>query len=85
MAKKRLSPCRPAGFSGVSLAIATKTEHLPLDFERYLPECWANDAARRTQARVPDAVNFKTKIDLALGMAPVPGKRDQTQQRQSFL
>jgi SRSO17 transposase len=53
---------------GVSLAIATSREHLPLDFELYLPECWANDSARRKQARIPDAVSFKTKIELALGM-----------------
>jgi SRSO17 transposase len=53
---------------GVSLAIASSTEHLPLDFELYLPECWANDPERRAQARIPDEVTFKTKIELALGM-----------------
>lgn len=53
---------------GVSLAIATGTEHLPLDFELYLPECWAKDAARRELARIPDDVTFKTKIELALEM-----------------
>lgn len=53
---------------GVSLAVASSTDHLPLDFELYLPECWADDAARREQARIPDEVTFKTKIALALGM-----------------
>jgi SRSO17 transposase len=53
---------------GVSLAIATGTEHLPLDFELYLPTKWAQDEARRRQARIPDVVNFKTKIRLALDM-----------------
>ena len=53
---------------GVSLAVASSTEHLPLDFELYLPDCWANDAERREQARIPDAVSFKTKIALALEM-----------------
>lgn len=53
---------------GVSLAIATGTEHLPLDFELYLPTKWAEDDERRRQARIPDAVKFKTKIRLALDM-----------------
>jgi SRSO17 transposase len=53
---------------GVSLAVASSSEHLPLDFELYLPECWANDPARREQARIPDEVTFKTKITLALEM-----------------
>jgi SRSO17 transposase len=53
---------------GVSLAIATGTEHLPLDFELYLPTKWAHDDARRQQARIPEAVKFKTKISLALDM-----------------
>lgn len=53
---------------GVSLAVASSTEHLPLDFELYLPECWANDPERREQARIPDEVTFKTKITLALEM-----------------
>jgi SRSO17 transposase len=53
---------------GVSLAVASSTEHLPLDFELYLPECWTDDAERRVQARIPDNVSFKTKITLALDM-----------------
>lgn len=53
---------------GVSLAVASSTAHLPLDFELYLPECWANDAERRQQARIPEKVLFKTKITLALEM-----------------
>lgn len=53
---------------GVSLAIATAAQHLPLDFELYLPETWANDSNRRKQTRVPEAVPFKTKIRLALDM-----------------
>ena len=53
---------------GVSLTINTATEHLPIDFELYLPVSWTEDAARRKEARIPEAVEFKTKPELALGM-----------------
>jgi len=46
---------------GVSLTVATRTEHLPIDFELYLPESWANDLARRKQARIPERIEFRTK------------------------
>jgi SRSO17 transposase len=53
---------------GVSLSLATRTEHLPIDFELYLPESWANDTARRQEARIPEDVAFKTKPQLAVQM-----------------
>lgn len=53
---------------GVSLSVATPTEHLPIDFELYLPRDWTDDKARRKEARIPDAVEFKTKLVLALDM-----------------
>lgn len=53
---------------GVSLSVATRTEHLPTDFELYLPDSWANDSARRQEARIPEEVTFKTKPQLAVQM-----------------
>ena len=53
---------------GVSLSLATRSDHLPIDFELYLPTSWTDDAARRREARIPDDVVFKTKPELALGM-----------------
>lgn len=53
---------------GVSLSVATAELHVPLDFELYLPEEWATNKKLRKEARIPDAVGFKTKPELALEM-----------------
>jgi SRSO17 transposase len=53
---------------GVSLAVASRSEQIAVDFELYLPADWAESAARRSVARIPAAVKFKTKIELALDM-----------------
>ena len=52
----------------VSLSLATRREHLPVDFELYLPKSWLDDPARRQEARIPDDVEFETKFELALDM-----------------
>lgn len=65
---------------GVSLAVATSSEQIPLDFELYLPEKWANDAKLRKETRIPEEVEFETKIELAIDMveravdAGIPGQ-----------
>lgn len=51
----------------VSLSVATRTEHLPIDFALYLPESWMTDA-RRAEARIPWNLQFATKAELAIEM-----------------
>jgi SRSO17 transposase len=53
---------------GVSLSVATRSEHLPIDFELYLPESWTKDPERRREAKIPDDIVFRTKPMLALEM-----------------
>jgi SRSO17 transposase len=53
---------------GVSLTLATRTEHLPIDFELYLPGSWVNVRARRKEGRIPEDIVFKTKPELGLQM-----------------
>ncbi len=53
---------------GVFLAYASPTGHAFLDRALYLPKAWAEDAARRREAGVPEAVRFATKGELARAM-----------------
>ena len=53
---------------GVSLSLATRSDHLPVDFALYLPTSWTDDKARRAEAHIPEDVVFKTKPELALAM-----------------
>jgi SRSO17 transposase len=50
----------------VSLSIANDHASLPVAYRLYLPQSWANDAARRTKAGVPEDIEFKTKPQIAL-------------------
>jgi SRSO17 transposase len=53
---------------GVSLCVANRVEHVPIDFELYLPNSWLDDKPRRDKARIPADREFKTKPELALEM-----------------
>jgi SRSO17 transposase len=50
----------------VSLSLATSEASLPVAWRLYLPEAWAQDEARRHEAKVPEAVGFQTKAEIAL-------------------
>jgi SRSO17 transposase len=53
---------------GVFLGYASRHGHALLDRALYLPKEWAEDAARRREARVPETVAFTTKPKLGLAM-----------------
>jgi len=50
----------------VTLSVANRHASLPIAYRLYLPEAWAENAARRKQARVPEGITFKTKRQIAL-------------------
>jgi SRSO17 transposase len=50
----------------VTLSIANHYASLPVAYRLYLPQAWAEDAARRKKAHVPDEVAFQTKPEIAL-------------------
>ena len=50
----------------VSLSLANHHASLPVSYQLYLPESWANDAVRRKKAGVPDEIEFTTKPKMAL-------------------
>jgi SRSO17 transposase len=53
---------------GVSLCVASRNEHVPVDFALYLPQTWIDSPARRLEARIPAEATFKTKPELALDL-----------------
>src|SRR5947209_1316532 len=53
---------------GVFLAYASSKGRTFLDRALYLPQEWVDDAERRQEAGVPEAVRFATKPELARGM-----------------
>jgi len=64
--------CRVA----VSLSVSTATLSLPVAYQLYLPEIWANDTARRKKTGVPEQVQFQTKPRIALAQIRQAVERD---------
>lgn len=60
----------------MSLSVASATEHVPVDVELYLPRSWTEDQMRREEAKIPEDVQFKTKIELAADMLERAVKAD---------
>ena len=52
--------------TAVSLSLAGGSWSLPVDYSLYLPKEWAEDAASRRKAGVPETVRFQTKGQIAL-------------------
>jgi SRSO17 transposase len=52
----------------VSLTVATRTTHLPIDMDLYLPTSWAEDRARCRAAHIPDDVVYRAKWRIALDL-----------------
>ena len=50
----------------VSLSIANETASLPVAWQLYLPEHWAQDPELRRKAKIPDSIGFQTKPQIAL-------------------
>jgi SRSO17 transposase len=50
----------------VTLSISNHDASLPIAYRLYLPQEWAEDAARRKKARIPDDIVFRTKPQIAL-------------------
>ena len=50
----------------VTLSVANRRASLPIAYRLYLPQEWAEDAARRKKARIPEEITFKTKPQIAL-------------------
>ena len=51
----------------VSLSVANDHASLPIAYQLFLPQIWADDPARRAKAGVPDTIRFETKTAIALG------------------
>jgi SRSO17 transposase len=52
----------------VSLTVASRSTHVPVDMELYLPQAWTEDRVRCRAAKIPDDVGYRPKWQMALLM-----------------
>jgi SRSO17 transposase len=52
----------------VSLTVASRSTHVPVDMELYLPQAWTDDRARCRAAKIPDDIGYRPKWQMALLM-----------------
>jgi DDE superfamily endonuclease len=75
--KGRLAACASPQHAGVTgrvencvtwvfTALVTAFGQAWVDFDVYMPDCWAKDPARRRKAGIPEGLAFATKPELAL-------------------
>ncbi len=53
----------------VFAALVTAFGQAWIDFDVYMPDCWAKDPQRRAKARIPGKLAFATKPELAIAQA----------------
>jgi SRSO17 transposase len=56
----------------VFAALVTAFGQAWIDFDVYMPDCWATDPQRRAKARIPGKLAFATKPELAIAQAFAP-------------
>lgn len=52
----------------VSVTVSTRTMHLPIGMDLYLPKSWADDRERCRAAHIPDDVGYRPKWRIALDL-----------------
>jgi SRSO17 transposase len=52
----------------VSLTVSNEQTQLPIDFDLFMPEDWANDMERRKAAKIPAELEYRPKWKMALDM-----------------
>lgn len=52
----------------VSVTVATRTLHLPVDMDLYLPTSWTDDRRRYRAAHIPDDIGYRPKWRIALDL-----------------
>jgi SRSO17 transposase len=56
----------------VGLTLVTRSQRLPIELpvgiDLFLPEAWASDEGRRSRAKIPEGVRFRTAPEIALDL-----------------